>query len=486
MAISAAEQYMLELLNRARLDPVAEAARFGITLNQGLTAGTLGTQVRQVLAPNAALETAAIGHSQWMLNTDVFSHTGAGNSTPGMRATGAGYSWNRIGENISWQGTTGTLNLNLSIAKQHESLFKSAGHRVNILYDTFREVGVAQEQGLFKSGSYNFNTSMVTQNFGLFGTAVYLTGVAYSDTDMNGFYSIGEGRGSIFLAAQGITDTTEAAGGYALRLAAGASVAVTGKVGTLAFSATVALDNGNVKLDVVDGTTLLSSGDITLGSGLHNVRLLGAGALDANGNAYNNKITGTAGANVLDGRGGADQIWGQAGTDTLVGGAGNDSLYGGDGNDRVDGGADADVLYGGLGVDQLLGGLGNDILYGDLGNDGLSGGDGADVLFGGGGLDRLHGGTGADVLSGGLDRDTFVFMNGDGADRITDFYRSGLEVLLLDDALWGGVVMTEAQVVAKYAKVVGTTVVFNFVDGDVLTLNNYTTTLGMAAVIDII
>jgi serralysin len=486
MAISAAEQYLLELLNRARLDPVAEAARYAITLNQGLTANTLGTQVRQVLVANEALETAAIGHSQWMLNADVFSHTGSGGSTPGQRVTAAGYVWNRVGENISWQGTTGVLNMDLTIAKQHESLFRSAGHRVNILYDSFREVGLAQEKGLFKSGAYNFNAAMLTENFGTSGTTTFLTGVAYTDLNKDGFYSIGEGRAGVVLRAQGVTDTTEAAGGYGLGLTASASVAVSGTVGTLAFSATVALDNGNVKLDVVDGTTLLSSGDIKLGTGLNNVRLLGAAALDAAGNDLANKITGNAAVNVLDGGGGADYILGQAGGDTLNGGAGADSLYGGDGNDRVNGGADADLIYGGLGLDTLTGGQGVDYLYGDLGNDILSGEDVADFLFGGGGLDRLNGGTGADVLTGGLDRDTFVFMNGDGADRIADYSVLAKEILLLDDALWGGAVLTEAQVVKTYAKVVGTSVVFNFGEGDVLTLTNVRSTLPLVALIDII
>jgi hypothetical protein len=37
------EQYMLELLNRARANPAAEAARHGIDLNEGLPAGTIST-----------------------------------------------------------------------------------------------------------------------------------------------------------------------------------------------------------------------------------------------------------------------------------------------------------------------------------------------------------------------------------------------------------------------------------------------------------
>lgn len=450
MTISAAEQYMLELINRARMDPVAEAARYKIALNQGLAANTLGTQVRQVLAPDEALENAAIGHSQWMLEVDKFSHTGMGGTTPGQRADASGYDWMRVGENISWQGTTGILSLEKTIGLQHDSLFKSAHHRVNILLDGFREVGIAQEAGKFQSGAYNFNASMVTQNFGTSGSAVFVTGVAYNDLNKDNFYSIGEGTAGVTLTSQGVTDTTKLAGGYALALTAGPTVEVTGQVGTTDFSATVALDKGNVKFDVVNGTTIFTSGNITLGSGLNDVRLLGAGALAASGNEAANKITGNAAANTLNGQGGAD---------TILGGAGADKIEGGDGADQ---------------------------LWGELGNDSLWGGSGADLVHGGAGLDRLFGGAGADVITGGLERDTFVFMNGDGADRISDFSVRSKETLLLDDALWGGVVMTEAQVVKAYAKVVGGAVVFNFGDGDVLTLSAVRTTVGLAALIDII
>src|SRR3954463_12402694 len=40
---TAFEQYFLELVNRARLDPAAEAARLGIGLNDGLGGGQLTT-----------------------------------------------------------------------------------------------------------------------------------------------------------------------------------------------------------------------------------------------------------------------------------------------------------------------------------------------------------------------------------------------------------------------------------------------------------
>jgi hypothetical protein len=52
MPLSAAEQYLLELINQARLDPLAKAASLGIDLNQGLAPGTLDRYAKQVLAHN--------------------------------------------------------------------------------------------------------------------------------------------------------------------------------------------------------------------------------------------------------------------------------------------------------------------------------------------------------------------------------------------------------------------------------------------------
>jgi serralysin len=78
VAATAAEQFFLELMNRARLNPTAEAALHNITLNQGLAAGTLNTSQRQVLAINPYINQAADGHSTWMRTNNIFSHTGSG------------------------------------------------------------------------------------------------------------------------------------------------------------------------------------------------------------------------------------------------------------------------------------------------------------------------------------------------------------------------------------------------------------------------
>ena len=442
MGLTAAEQYMIELINRARLDPLGEAARYGIDLNHGLAPGQLHTAARGVLAPEAALEATAIGHSQWMLATDIFSHTGVNNSTPTDRAIAAGYEGWGAGENISWRGTTGSPNLNTLIANQHADLFLSSGHRVNILYDSYREVGIAQEAGTFSYSGTNYNSSMVTQNFSTQSDVFYVTGVFYNDTNADKFYSIGEGLGGAQIATAGQTQLSAAAGGYALETAEGAGVSVTGSVNGRAFSVKIEVDAVNAKLDIVNGNTFYASADLVLGNGIHNARLLGTAALNATGNAVGNILEGNAANNILNGAWGNDKLMGRAGVDTLFGGAGADKLYGGVGNDVLRGGTEADLLFGETG---------NDTFFGDAGNDQLTGGTGAD---------------------------RFVFVAASGRDIITDF--GNTDMLRFDDAIWGGSVTTASAVLAQQATIVSGDVVIALGTGHSVTLDGVSSLAGLA------
>ena len=64
----------------------------------------------------------------------------------------------------------------------------------------------------------------------------------------------------------------------------------------------------------------------TLGSGLENLTLTGALAIDGSGNTVGNVITGNAAANTLNGLDGNDRLNGGLGNDTLAGGTGADSF----------------------------------------------------------------------------------------------------------------------------------------------------------------
>lgn len=452
MPLTSEEQFLLELINRTRLDPVAEAARFGIDLNAGLGAGTLTGGSRGVLASNEFLNNASIAHSQWMLAADTFSHTGSGGSAPWDRASTAGYVYTTIGENIAFSGTTASsFSLSAAILGHHEGLFRSAGHRVNLVNDSFREIGIARETGIYTSNGTNWNASMLTELFGTSGTSLFITGVAYNDTDGNDFYSMGEGVGGVNVSSGAVSMLTEAAGGYSLRLTAGAGVSVTGTLASgAAFSAKVDLVQSNVKLDIVSGNEFLSSGNLTLLTGIQNATLLGLNNLSLTGSNLANALTGNAGNN---------RIVAGSGNDTVLGADGNDTIYGNNGNDSVVGGNGSDVVMGGAGNDSLDGGAGGDALYGEAGND---------------------------LLTGGLSRDRFIFRDNFGTDVINDYSVAQKDRLVFDDVLWGNAALTDAQILATYASVTAAGVLFDFgVKGSVL-VAGVTSTAALEPYLDVI
>lgn len=365
MALTAAEQYLLELINRARLDPLTEARRFGIDVNQGLAAGQLNGAAKQALAPDAQLEAAATAHSQWMLANDTFSHTGLNGSNPGQRMIAAGYVFSgphqTWAENIAWSGTTGTLDLNDAITRHYEGLFRSPGHRVNTLSGAQAEIGIGQVAGSYTYNGHTYNSSMLTENFAHSGTAVHVTGVVYADRNANAFYSIGEGLAGLRVTAAGQTTTSAAAGGYDLAVAMGSAVAVSLVQGSTTLAQlTLDLTDGNGKLDLIQaaagGWSLGLSASAVLQSGVGAARLLGVAALDLTGHAGANVLTGNAGDNRLAGMGANDVLSGGAGRDRLIDGTGSDALTGGSGNDtfvlQADGAYDRITDFT-LGQDQI-------------------------------------------------------------------------------------------------------------------------------------
>lgn len=230
---SANEQYLLELIN-------AERAKVGA----------------QPLAFDNDLSEAAEGHDQWMLATDIFSHTGSGGSSPTTRMKNAGYvlsgSW-ATGENIAWATTRAPTGYSDEVKLLHTNLMNSSGHRANILNPNFREVGLGFEVGDYKGRSSAF----VTEDFGKTGSDLFLTGVAFDDMDGDRFYDPGEGMGAITITAknaagQTFKTTTSAAGGYDLVLKPGTYTVTFSGTNIATSTKTVTIGTKNVKVDLMD------------------------------------------------------------------------------------------------------------------------------------------------------------------------------------------------------------------------------------------
>ncbi|MBI4921153.1 MAG: type I secretion C-terminal target domain-containing protein [Devosia nanyangense] len=341
------EQLMLELVNRARMDPNGEAARYGITLNQGLAAGAISSTPKQVLAGNDQLRTAASSHSAWMINNDLFQHNellgtlGFAGVTPTARMTAAGYafsgSWSN-GENIAFVGTTGALDATQAIYDEHRNLFLSThGHRQNLLMDNFREVGIGQVNGGFTQSGVTYNSSMITQDFTVSGSKVFVTGVVYNDTVSNdNFFTVGEQTASRAVTVTGgFADSTGPGGGYELGFTSGGAKTISFDLSGGAVSVKLTLGSANLKVDVVNGTEVWTNASVaSLSTVVKELHALGISAMSLTGSAASEKIFGNSAANALSGAGGNDSLSGSGGNDSLIGGSGHDKLTGGSGADR--------------------------------------------------------------------------------------------------------------------------------------------------------
>lgn len=254
---SAHETYLLQLVNRARRDPAGEAARHGVGLNDGLAPDAIDTAPKQPLAPNDLLHESARLHAQWMLDTDVFSHVGAGGSTAGARMAAAGYSFtgNWVwGENLAWAGWRSALpDPRLVVDYLHEGLFESPGHRYVMLYPAFREAGLSELTGAFTQEGATYNAMMITENFARSGDAQFITGVAFLDADGDHFYTPGEGLAGISASIDGtVVATTDATGLFFATATPGAhavSFAGPGLAATYLTGVTVGGGNLEVSLD---------------------------------------------------------------------------------------------------------------------------------------------------------------------------------------------------------------------------------------------
>ncbi|HNG79167.1 MAG TPA: M10 family metallopeptidase C-terminal domain-containing protein, partial [Burkholderiaceae bacterium] len=162
-------------------------------------------------------------------------------------------------------------------------------------------------------------------------------------------------------------------------------------------------------------TVNLATGQCSGGDAAGDV-LLNITAVD--GSAFNDSLTGNAGANWLGGGTGNDTLNGGSGIDTLIGGRGDDSFYVDNAADVVteQSGEGADTAYASAdyvlaaNVENLVlqgsvargtGNALNNVITGNASGNTIDGGAGNDTISGGSGDNWLSGGTGDDSLAGG-------------------------------------------------------------------------------------
>ena len=241
-------------------------------------------------------------------------------------------------------------------------------------------------------------------------------------------------------------------------------------------------NDGNDFLDGRDGLDTINagSGNDTVEGGSGDDMIVGGGGQDRLiGAGDNDTLFGNSGDDYLNAGNGNDVVWGGQGDDTVFGGNGNDYLAGLNGNDVISGSGGTDTVFGGRGDDTLFGGDGDDSIGGGQDNDNLLGGAGNDTLNGGTQNDTLNGQDGNDVLIGSGGADSFRFDFGSDTDTVQT-YAVGTDELMLDTDLWGGITLTETQVVNTFAAVSGTDVIFNFGGGDILIIEGLNSTAGLA------
>ncbi len=352
---TAREQLMLELINRARMDPAAEAARYGIDLSEGASPA-ISSAPKQVLAGSDDLGKAADKHSKWM-SFNGMSHNEGTNTAyfygvdPGARIARAGYTNPQtLGENVAYRAGT-ALDATQAIYDMHRDLFVDAsqfgrGHRVNLMNGAYSEIGIGNQTG---TGSFGMKTSYITQDFAdAKGAARFITGVVYNDTlTKDDFFTVGEETGGRAVSTANGTksDVTGAGGGYELAFKGGGSKTVTFDLVGDDLTVKVDLAGANVKVDAVNGREIWTNGSLaSLSTAIKELHALGIESVNLTGSSASEKIYGNSGANSLSGGGGSDLIVGGNGKDTLSGGGGADTIFGGN---------SSDVLSGGKGNDQF-------------------------------------------------------------------------------------------------------------------------------------
>ena len=313
---SADEQYMLQLVNRARANPQAEGQRLAALaqsdpiLREAMKTGDLAAFLAQIdarpaaapLAFNTRLIAAARDHDADMVAANAQYHSASGAlvrpSNPADLAPD-GQPYYPVG-NSSWSSAENifaySANLPDSHGKALVDYFHSAflldwgnpafGHLKNLLMpggatasaagtygaseigiglitDAHPAIAPTSQPAILANKGLNVGPALVTQEFAWRSGHQFLTGAIYTDADGDHFYTPGEGLGGVRIQAVGrhgegtFATVTWGSGGYSLDLPQGTyDVTASGAGLASPRTATLGIGADNVGWDVASPWTL--------------------------------------------------------------------------------------------------------------------------------------------------------------------------------------------------------------------------------------
>jgi Ca2+-binding RTX toxin-like protein len=435
MAVSQVEQWLLEIVNRMRLDPLGTARKYAIDLNEGLEPGTISATAKQPLAMSAILDATTEFHGAWILENNSFGSIGYLGSNPGDRMAYAGFN---DGAPFDWSEILGWRDFPLNAGVMEQGLaydilrdmFLNPQIRRALLAEDYNEVGLNYVGG--QIASFDRKAYLITQDMGD-SDAVFITGGIFSSNNLGiTWSSMPIGRAGVEVRNGTDSMITDASGGYRLLAEAGSQSV---RLGDAHFGVTIT--DENIKLDLIGNRGLLSSHSVTVYSGVAYATLIGvadatlaagdnAGEIWLEGNIGNNRLSGNRWNNILDGR---------EGDDFMQGGGGNDLYYVDSAGDRVNefanGGFDRieTTVSFKLGTNSQVERIEtrHEIFKDPID---LSGNRFAQELIGNHGNNRLDGVGGGDRLVGSLGDDTYVIR--DLRDEIVEYAGEGQDTVKAD------------------------------------------------------
>ncbi len=313
---TADEQYMLQLINRARSDPAQETrrllsvARTDPAVRQMVRRWPLGrfravmagykSDALPPLAFNTRLIEAARDRNETILATNDQRHAPDGFiSNVDVARADDGNAYYDLGEGAwSWGENlfAYSRNVRASALSDYVDYFHAGlmidwgnpdfGHLRNIMapgpgsrsasdnHRPYREIGIGLRADATPTtppparpanrlnARLNVGPVLVSQEFAYREGPAFLTGAIYRDTDGNAFYTPGEGLGGVTITAQGQTGEgtfiaeTWASGGYSLALPPGAYQITIAGANAPTQTRTITINQDNIGWDVAYDTPL--------------------------------------------------------------------------------------------------------------------------------------------------------------------------------------------------------------------------------------